>query len=55
MKGYSIHFLLINIFCAPESFNTSIQYHIFDYNLTFVNSEHPTQNLKEYFGVKKRF
>ena len=28
------------LLCIPESFNTNILHHLFDYTITFVNSQH---------------
>ena len=32
-----------NKFCIPESINTNISHHVFDYKMTFVNSLHDYQ------------
>ena len=40
-------------FCILESFNRNISYHLFDYIITFVNSQHLNTNLEGDFVIKK--
>ena len=39
-------------FCIPESFNTNISSHLFDYTITFVNSQHYNTNSTGDFVLK---
>ena len=42
-------------FCIPESFNTNISHQLFDYTITFVNTQHYNTNSKGDFVLKNRF
>ena len=44
-----------NIFCTPESFNTNISHQLFDYTITFVNSQQENTNSEGDYGHKTRF
>ena len=50
-----INVLLIkeNTFSIPEGFNTNISHQLFNYTITFVNSQHTNSNLKGDFILKK--
>ena len=37
---------MYNIIYIPESFNTNISHQLFDYKITFVNSQHKNINSK---------
>ena len=37
---------MYNNICIPERFNKNISYHLFDYTITFVNSQHLNTNSK---------
>ena len=41
-KEIRFHLKIMNIkfFCIPESFNTNISHQLFEYTITFVNSQH---------------
>ena len=41
--------------CIPENFNTNISHQLFDYTITFVNSQHWNTNSKGDFVLKTRF
>ena len=41
--------------CKPESFNTKILHQLFDYTITFVNSQHKNTNSRCDFVLKNRF
>ena len=48
-------FILPINFCIPESFNTNISHHLFDYNYPVsVNSQHQNTNSKGDIGLKNR-
>ena len=49
------NFLNCNIFCIPESFTTNISHQLFDYKITFVNSQLEKTNFKSDFILKNRF
>jgi hypothetical protein len=39
--------------CIPESFNTNISHQLFDYTITFENSQHYNKNSKGDFVLQK--
>ena len=41
--------------CIPESFNTNISQHLFDYTITVANSQHQNTNSKGDFVLKNWF
>ena len=43
------------VICIPESFNSSISHQLFDYTITFVNSQHLNINSNGGFVLKNRF
>jgi hypothetical protein len=45
---------LCNMYCIPESF-TYISHQLFDYKITFVNSQHKNTNSKDDFELKNLF
>ena len=45
----------INISCISESFNTNISNQLFDYKITFVNSQHENTKSKGDLVLKKQF
>ena len=47
--------IVIKIFCITESFNTNISHQLFDYTITFANSQHYNTNSKGVFVLKNRF
>ena len=44
-----------NYFCLPESFNKNISHQLFDYTITFVNSQHLNTSSKGDFVLKNMF
>ena len=47
--------LVDNEICIPESFNTNISHQIFDYAITFLNSQNQNENSKDDFVLKNWF
>ena len=48
--------LITFVFCLPESFNTNISHQLFDYKITFVNSQHESSQIpKVILCSKTRF
>ena len=45
----------VNKLCITESFNTNISHQLFDYTITFVNSQHKNTNSKGDFVLKPSF
>ena len=45
----------IKSICIPESFNTNISYQLFDYKITFINSQHENTNSNGDFCNQKLF
>ena len=43
-----------NLICIPENFNTNISLQLFDYKITFVNSQLENTNLKVDSVLKDR-
>ena len=35
---------MYNVYCIPESFNTTLLHQLFDYTITFVNLQHLNTN-----------
>ena len=46
---------LIKLLYIPESFNTNISHQLFNYRITFKNSQLENTNSKGDFVLKKRF
>jgi hypothetical protein len=50
--NHLINVLYCKPFSLPESFNKNISYQLFDYKITFVNSQRENTNLKGNFVIK---
>ena len=50
---FRCHTTIFKWVCIPESFNTNISHQLFDYTITFVNSQHKKTNSKGDFVPKK--
>ena len=51
----SIPKVIKNSICIPESFNTNISHQVFDYKITFVNSQYENSNSKVILYSKAGF
>ena len=55
MFNKNVGILAYNFVCIPESFNTNISHQLFDYKITFVNSQRKNTNSKGDFKLKTWF